>query len=327
LGHGPFSHLWEGVVHSGTDKKWTHEQQSLQMIHHMMKSNKIRLDESSELHDKALRLITSFITGDCETWNELLQPSEMFLTEIVSNKFCAIDVDKCDYILRDTQHVKQHVEMKPFIGFLERSKIVYDDSGISHIGYHADHFELVENLFVNRSYLHMNIYQCHQVAAAEKMVKDICVKADAGGVEIAGIPLTEVHLNSEAFNQLDDSVLDLIMFSKIDNEFVDEARKILGDLEKKRLYKIVWESIDDDCESILETLVKKFGSIFTKVKKLIPAAEIPSNIPFYKDDGSLIKKESKLRLSYSSTIIYCVKPDDVVVNNVKNFIDSLNNNV
>lgn len=128
----------------------------------MLVANNIRLDESSETHDKALKLITSLITGDSKTWSQLLTPAEMFLTEIVSNKFCNIDVDKCDYLLRDSQYLKEYVEVKPFIGFLSRARILYDSDGVSHIYYHQDDFELIENLFYNRAYFHMNIYQQHQ---------------------------------------------------------------------------------------------------------------------------------------------------------------------
>jgi HD superfamily phosphohydrolase len=297
------------------------------MIEHLISSNNIKLHESSDIHNKALRLMTSLITGDCVIWNELLKSDEMFLTEIVSNKFCNIDVDKCDYILRDDYHVKDHVTLKPCGEFLARAKIVFDDEGISHIGYHAKDFNLIENLFYNRAYLHMNIYQHKRVAAAEKMVKDICSKSCAGGVTINGLPLTEVHRNSDAYLKLEDSVLEVIQKSDESNDLIKEAKQILKNLNEDRIYEMVWESIDDDGADMFEVLVKKFGKKFVNVGKFIPSAEVPTNVPLYNDDGDNVKMTSDLKLSYKSSMIYCVDPDIQMVADINSFIDSMNNNL
>lgn len=305
----------------------THEQQSLIMIEHLISSNNIQLHETPDLHKFALRLTTSLITGDCKVWKELLKPQEMFITEIVSNKFCQIDVDKCDYILRDKFYVKDFVTLKPFSEFLQRARIVFDDYGTSHIGYNLKDFKLIENLFYNRAYLHMNIYQHHRVAAAEKMVKDICVKSAAGGVTVGNLPLTEVHRNNDAYLQLDDTVLNLIANSQINDSRIDEANTILENLNAgTRHYSMVYESCDDDAKTVLDALVEKFGQIFCAVQKSIPSAEVPSNIPLYDDSGKLVSMKSTLKLSYNSTMIYCVNPDSDV-SSVKRFIDSLNNNI
>lgn len=324
IGHGPFSHLWEGVVHQGMDKSWTHEVQSQLMIEHMIKVNEIKLHESPDHHNFALRLITSLITGDYKTWAELLKPEEFFITEIVSNKLCNIDVDKFDYILRDNHYLNGHVALKSFIAFMERARIVVGTNGISHIGYHVNDFELIENLFFDRAYLHVNVYQHHQVAACEKMVKDICVKAAAGGVKIANLPLTEVHHDQSAFLQLDDSVLDVIEASEIDHPEVKEAQRILKNLNDGRHYTLVWESNEDN-KIVNDSLVKKFGDIFCTVPKRIPSAEVPTNIPMYNDNGDTVPMTSSLRLSFESKMIFCVEPEKV--KNVKNLVDSLNNNI
>lgn len=296
------------------------------MIEHMINSNNIRLDECPEKHDFAVKLITSLITGDSDVWKDLLEPEEMFITEIVSNKFCNVDVDKCDYLLRDHHYLKGHVAFKPFVDFLQRARIVFDSEGTSHVGYHLDDFELIENMFINRAYFHMNVYQMHQVAAAERMVKDICMHGDAGGVTIAGQPLTEVQRESSAFLQLDDSVLDLIDQSKLDNQSIRNAQDTLRALNEGRHYSLVWESCDDD-RQVTDQLLKKFGKIFCEVEKVIPAAEVPSNIPLYSDNGDIVEMTSNLKLGYKSTMVYCTTFDVVLTKNIKNYIDSFNNNI
>ena len=343
IGHGSFSHLWEGVVCQGVDVNWKHEEQSITMIKHMINSNNIKLDKSKERHEDALSLIKSLITGDEETWKKLLKPEEMFISEIVSNKFCEIDVDKCDYILRDEHHVKGSIVLKPFVEFLESAKVVYKD-GSSHISYHAKDFDLIENLFENRANLHMNIYQYHQVAGVEKMVKDICILADMGGVGIEydpttdvlenkvanggldtkHVPLTEAHKNNLAYLKLDDSVLDLIENTKIDNKQVRKAKTILKNLNEKRFYKMIYESNESESREVLKILVDKFGPIFCVVGKFIPKAEVPLKIPLYNDNGDDVPKTSKLKLSYESKMIFCEDPEKI--SQVEDFVSSFNNN-
>lgn len=295
------------------------------MINHLISANSIQLHKSPDLHTKALKLITSLITGDSTTWKKLLKPHEMFITEIVSNKFCNIDVDKCDYILRDELSVKNCVTLKPFISFIQRARIVIDENGTSHIGYHADDFELIENLFYNRAHLHMNVYQHWQVAGVEKMVRDICTRSAAGGVKISGLPLTEVHQDHLAYLQLDDSVLNLIKNTKSENELVREAQAILKNLIEGRFYELIYESTDGQVTAVYETLVKKFGPIFCIVGKYIPSAEVPTNVPLYNDNGDIVQMTSDLKLGYKSSFIFCEDPDKVPV--VRNFIYSLNNNI
>ncbi|CRL00100.1 CLUMA_CG013381, isoform A [Clunio marinus] len=326
IGHGPFSHLWEGVVREGKYKTWTHEQQSIEMINHMVTSYNIKLDNSPENHEYALKLIFSLIAGDAKSWTQLLKPQEIFLTEIVSNKFCNVDVDKCDYLLRDTHYVRSMVEVKPFIEFLTRAKIVYDDDGTSHIGYHENDFHLIENMFFNRAYFHNNIYQHYKVVGVEKMVRDILVKCDAGGFMLSDHRLSEVQSDPSKYLSLDDSVLEQIKDSNLDNQLMNDGKKIYENLTKGKLYTMVWENLDED-KTIFKALIDKFGTIFCEVRKLIPSAEVPLNIPLYNDQGTRTSKKSNLKLSFKSTLIYCVDADDVTVNNVKNFLNSLNNNM
>lgn len=316
----------------------THEDQSKKMIEHMFRVNNIRLHTSADKHEKALRLITSFITGDCITWRELLTPKEMYLTEIVSNKFCSLDVDKCDYLMRDLHYFFERVTVKPsndlseretvkpFKDFLARARIVFDTNGTSHIGYHEDDFKSIEQLFFNRAYFHMNVYQQKQVAAAEKMVKDICSKGSAGGVTVAGLELTEVQQNCNAYTNLDDSVLDLIANSEINNKFIKEAKRCLKDLHENRRYSFVSEPVNNNGLKICKQLSDKFGSVFCVVDKFIPAAEVPPNIPFYKDNLERVQLASSLKLSYKSEMIFCTSPDKVVLTKVKSYVDSMSNN-
>lgn len=319
LGHGPFSHLWEHVIHTGGDNSWTHEDQSVRMLEFMLQDNHIELHEDPVRHKYALRLISSLIRGDCDEWRALLQPNEVYLTEIVSNKFCEIDMDKCDYILRDALYTE--VKIDDFISFMDRAKVVVDkDSGETHIGYHEQDFHLVEKIFRNRAMLHDKVYQSEQVMICEKMVKDICDEASKGGVKIAGKPLCEVQLDDSAYLKLDDSVLEIIRECSLDNSHVVRAKEILSNLQNGKYYKKIWES-HDDTKRFRDEIKSKFGDVLWQMK--IPKSQIPKNIQFYTNNDDLVPMESELDLSKEYWLILT---DDKHESDIKMTLDGLNNN-
>lgn len=164
LGHGPYSHMWESFVHMGDDKEWTHESSSCDMVRRLFTVNGICLHGNPDTHNFCIDLITALIEGDPTKLSHLLTPDLMYLSEIVSNKYCNIDVDKIDYILRDAYHMKYSFILKDFEGFLKRAKI----QGF-HISYNVQDFHLIENLFINRRNLHKEIYQNPKVAALENL--------------------------------------------------------------------------------------------------------------------------------------------------------------
>lgn len=317
--------MWEHCVHQScpSNQDWTHEKQSVALIKDMIVSNKISLHSDRVIHEYCVELISSLITGDYEVWNRLLKPSEIFLTEIVSNKFCNIDVDKHDYLLRDYFYV--HHEIESFEDFFKHARIVNDERGISHIAYHVNDFQLIENMFTNRANYHNEVYQLAEVAGIEKQLRDLCVLADRGGLKIGGISITKVQRVCSLYLQLDDTVIDLVRTSKIDNQYMNEAKKLLKHLDENQFYKFIYESHNqDDSNSMYEDLVSKFGDNFCIVDKKIPNSAIPKNIPLYNDDGVTVEKESKLNLGYESVLIFYKAFDDNVYKNILNFINNNN---
>jgi len=319
IGHGPYSHLWEGVVRD-RDPNWTHEDQSEAMIQDMFRKNDLKLN------DDAVQLINSLITGDSTVWKRLLTPSQWFLTEIVSNKHCHIDVDKCDYLLRDEHHIK--LGSQPFIDFLDGARVSFDASGYSHIAYNANDFHLIENLFANRANFHMKIYQHATVASAENMVKDICVMADKAGFAFQGVPLTLTQCDCSSFLHLDDSVLALIGESDICNEPMLEAKHTLKSLNDGKHFQLVGEMSADEANDVFNKLTEKFGAIFCQVMKKIPYAEVPTNIPLYDDaTNQLVEMRSSLKLSYESVMIFSKRADDqALLKEIKNFLNNFDRN-
>ncbi|RMB95526.1 hypothetical protein DUI87_27636 [Hirundo rustica rustica] len=114
LGHGPFSHMFDGrfIPLTRPDLKWKHETASVQMFEHLITSNK--LEEVMESYGLVLEEDMFFIKEQIggpideaacvKSWPYRGRPKEKsFLYEIVANKKNGIDVDKWDYFARITE--------------------------------------------------------------------------------------------------------------------------------------------------------------------------------------------------------------------------------
>lgn len=289
----------------------------------MLESAKISLHDDKEKHEYAVDLICSLIVGDYKAWQRLLKPSDFYLTEIVSNKFCNIDVDKCDYLLRDSFFAQ--CDIQPFSDFINSARVVFDNDGVSHIAYHVKDFPLIENMFSNRANYHMNIYQLVDVIGVEKQLLDVCLSASAAGLKINDFSLTEIQRDCQAYLKLDDTVLDLIRESEIQNKMMMNAQDLLQRLETEQFYTFVYES-RGNYKCTMNDLTKKFGDIFTTATKRIPNACIPKNIPLYDEDLNIVQKISDLELSYESTLIFCKAFDSATIQQVQEFMSNINNN-
>jgi HD superfamily phosphohydrolase len=345
IGHAAFSHMWETFL-SECGQTWTHEDEGIRIIDYMLTSNNIQLDADENNHNQMRDLIFALINADSTTWNSLLRPSERFLTEIVSNKHCHLDVDKVDYLLRDSHYTKQKI--RPFFEFINRARVVYDSNGISHIGYPSSFFPLIENIFINRAYFHKFVYQDTRVVGVERQVKDICKLADEANFKISGYRLSHVHRNCKVYTSLDDSIIEQIQLSSIMHDKMDEAKELIRKLKNNEYYELVSEEIrisfvkiyqnnyciivqvyessrDKEIEYVLERLGAKFGKDkFCKVKKFIPNAQVPHNIPFYDEAGDIVFKFSQHELAYSSILIYSKTFDPIINAEICDFLSNNN---
>lgn len=89
--------------------------------------------------------------------------------QIVNNKYCFIDVDKWDYILRDSYYLNHVISIpKGFEQVFSGAKVTAIDD-ITHISYHIDDYHLVHELFENRANLHGRCYQHPEIIGIEQM--------------------------------------------------------------------------------------------------------------------------------------------------------------
>uniref|UniRef100_A0A4W6BIZ7 HD domain-containing protein n=1 Tax=Lates calcarifer TaxID=8187 RepID=A0A4W6BIZ7_LATCA len=112
LGHGPFSHLFDGmfIPKARPGENWRHEQASVEIFDHLVNNNNLRpvMEEHQLVLPQDLDFIKEMIGGPLgpNEWPyEGRGQDKSFLYEIVANKRNGIDVDKFDYFARDCHHL------------------------------------------------------------------------------------------------------------------------------------------------------------------------------------------------------------------------------
>jgi HD superfamily phosphohydrolase len=161
LGHGPFSHVFDDIF----------------LQHHMKESN-----NKMKYHENRSGMILEHIIRSNEMLSKIIAPSELkfmkklinpgsndkhFIYQIVSNKLNNIDVDKFDYITRDTKMLGLNFGM-------DYTRLVDDVIVINNIICYPEQmcYEIV-GMFKTRYRLHKQIY-CHKIVIAiQYMISEI----------------------------------------------------------------------------------------------------------------------------------------------------------
>ncbi|XP_065325736.1 deoxynucleoside triphosphate triphosphohydrolase SAMHD1-like [Pelmatolapia mariae] len=275
LGHGPFSHLFDGMFNPEADpehKDWKHEDASLEMFDHLVVANSLaqemeryglifptdlkfieemikplKSDDTEVLVSYCLNIMKPFVIVSwlCEGRDE----NKSFLYEIVSNKQNGIDVDKFDYFARDCHHlgIRNNFDHQRFIMFAR----VCDVNGRKHICSRDKEVANLYDMFHTRNSLHRRAYQHRVTKSVEIMIKDALLKADqyiltkgSGGTTLS---LSKAKTDMEAYTKLTDQVIERILHPcSCSNEFtpspLEEARIILQRIMSRDLYQFVGET-------------------------------------------------------------------------------------
>ncbi|KAK2374535.1 hypothetical protein P8452_47127 [Trifolium repens] len=234
VGHGPFSHTFERgflplVLNGAT---WSHEEMSEKMIDHIVDEHNIDLD--SQLLKKVKEMITSSSDHPPQRENK-------FLYDIVANGRNGIDVDKFDYIVRDSRACGLGCNFQPE-RLMETMQVIDDE-----ICYRAKDYLTIHKLFATRADLHRTVYTHAKVKAIELMVLDALVKADPY-LQIA----SSIDQPSE-FWKLDDSILKIIETSS--QQELKESRDLILRIHRRDLYQFCNEF------SVPKDRLDKFKSI------------------------------------------------------------------
>ncbi|KAL1281479.1 hypothetical protein QQF64_000282 [Cirrhinus molitorella] len=258
LGHGPFSHVFDGLVIPKAKKikvakglpddipeKWKHEQMSVLLFDDIVKSlkteNKDVLKEHG-LDDKDVIFIKELIEGaKTSEWTyKGRDEDKSFLYEIVANKQNGIDVDKWDYFARDCHHlgIRNSFDHKRLLKFARVCKV----NGRNHICFRDKEADNVYDMFRKR-YISMTGYQQKMGYIIDIMLAEALVRADRDlheGKPEDMLMISEAIKTAEDYSKLTDEICEQILSSTADN--LREARDILNKIVRRKLPKFVGEA-------------------------------------------------------------------------------------
>ena len=131
----------------------------------------IQLLKSSLLNDtrgvskKEIEMIINMVEPDnCEFRNN-------YVYQIVANKVCSVDVDKIDYIERDSYHLGIRT-MTDYQRLITMARVVECDGHLQ-LAWPEKLQHDILSLFETRYRLHKNVYHHHAVKSAEILVEEI----------------------------------------------------------------------------------------------------------------------------------------------------------
>ncbi|CAJ0605866.1 unnamed protein product [Cylicocyclus nassatus] len=260
LGHGPFSHLFDGAFRhaSGTaiTPEYTHENLSIRLLRRIVNTPETRaaledylgIGEEFERNMTFVEEIINSEKFDLDgKWLPRGRPVEKaFLYDVVSNSNDSIDVDKFEYLVRDSfcagipiPFNKHSIER-----LTENARVLPDPiRGFPRICYAKKVADILLSVGDSRQMLHNLLYQHRVVCAIEAMVVKAMILADKhlkymgdDGIEYN---LSNVTQNLEAYLKTTDAVLRDIANSS--NPEISEAQKILEDIDRRNIPVMIAE--------------------------------------------------------------------------------------
>lgn len=258
LGHGPFSHVYDDVFIPKVKEKLElydkHEYRSGIILEHIIKSNP---QLNNIIHNDEIILL-----------KKLINPKKNdigFIYQIISNNLNGIDVDKCDYISRDTYELKLHY------GFdynrILQSILVIDNN----ICFPQQLYYEIISLFTTRYRLHKQIYNQKSVISTQYMINDIMYFLNNL------LNISNSNNNIFEFVKLTDNyILNAIhllnKFSNLsdeDSQKLNQAENILNDIKYRNLYRFIGEISSDKPILLTWEDFNKFDSDITETNIII----------------------------------------------------------
>ena len=225
IGHGPYSHVFDDVFLQGANNRNTHEYRSALIIDKIIKRDSVL---RNMICDDDITFIKSLIDPTYE--------DRGFVYQIVSNNVNGIDVDKFDYITRDSFYIG--ISNFDFTRFVTDARVINNMICYPHqLAYD------IYRMYMTRYSLHKQMYNHKAVIAAQLMICDIMKLADKT------MNISNSIGNMASFTRLTDNyinnVIDYMRYNDDCNDDIRQAGMILDRLNSHDLY-YMFDSITSD---------------------------------------------------------------------------------
>ncbi|WIA34897.1 hypothetical protein OEZ86_013184 [Tetradesmus obliquus] len=248
LGHGPFSHVFEKELlpklfpgNPQVVKEWHHETMSNKIFDYITSGdsgNDIDLGVLAGLDGSGMQLVKALMHGSANPAADY--PSAPWLFDIVANKRNGIDVDKFDYLLRDSKMCGVAVQLDQ-ARLMKLSRL--DRAKEQVIFKMTEYGNIATGLFGSRAEMHRRVYTHQKVKAVEFMVCEALALAQAPlGLREAVENTADISL----YLNLDDSLLPRLQALRLHPhdehyEAVQQAQELMRQMARRQLYKFVQE--------------------------------------------------------------------------------------
>ncbi len=220
LGHGPFSHMFDGFVIPrllGVSKHgcgWSHEKGSQLMLEALVDLNGI------DIAQEDLRQAQLLIDGAGEGWP----------FEIVSNSKTSLDVDKYDYFKRDSHYLGVKNILVDHELIMKETRIIDD-----RLSYPAKYYEKIFDVYQSRYKLFKNYYLNRKMQGIEMMIGEAMLLADPcyNFLEAVQDPARYLRLTDHILSEIEHST----------DPRLEDSRAILKNIKHRVIYKYVAEKI------------------------------------------------------------------------------------
>ncbi|KAL4151158.1 hypothetical protein PRNP1_008107 [Phytophthora ramorum] len=250
LGHGPFSHVFDGLFLDQLREKklipgsfkWSHEQGSVDMFDYLLAENKIRLEDYGLAQHDVVFIKELIWGGPLRESKGVLRgrPSrdQRFLYDIVNNAHSGLDVDKLDYFMRDSLHTGAKMSCDTDLLIRNARVLVDREDPEEHmvVCFPEKLAGQIMQAFRTRYELHQSVYQHRGVRAIDYMLCDLLIAAN-DHITIKGKRFSDIMGSMEAYQHFDDRVL--LKIQESDGPELQEARAILNRIYSKPYYNYV----------------------------------------------------------------------------------------
>ncbi|KAJ7178109.1 hypothetical protein C8R46DRAFT_670080 [Mycena filopes] len=224
LGHGPFSHVWDNhFVPSGLPQlQWTHEEQSEIMLDALVREKPVNIPRED------VDFVKDLIAGEVKHTKDRKPAEKPYLFQIVANKLNGMDVDKWEYIPRDSA-ATGGLGNQAALRLVHSARVIGNE-----ICYQTKDTLTVYDLFHSRFSIHSTIYNHKTAKAIEFMLVDAWKAADPvmNYADRMSDPAKYLYLTDDIVQEIERSV----------DPHLAPARAILHRLRVRDLYVLAGQT-------------------------------------------------------------------------------------
>jgi HD superfamily phosphohydrolase len=318
LGHAAFSHLFDdyflkNIKMNDEKKKYMyHEHRSCILLEHIIKNNNVL---KSIIDENLLKFIYNIINPDPEIHIG-------YIYQIVSNSLNSIDIDKFDYLTRDSKMLGINISFN-------YNRLIDNALVINNVVCYPKKVDTdIINLFMMRHYMHKKIYSHKTVIASLLIINDL--------LKIMNEYLDFINNldNISTFIMITDDYI--INLGRFYSQTDDRLKIIFDRLDKHNFYNLIYHTYMEPSETITDVLHKYidddkdivyFENIigFISGKKRNPLEHVflyETKNPYNKISNLLQSESNKLLpQNYQEKLImlFHKEKNNIVIDNVKRF--------